>query len=355
MAAETTGTVRGLVRYESGAPVSYASVIIVGTQMGAMTHENGTFKVSGVPTGEYTLRTIHSMIFTDDRNIIVEAGKTTALTITLEERVVKGIVTTNPGVKIYHDALRGFAFDVPPGWNAEKAEFSACHYRDVFAVVCNRDTVHRVTEQQTGNTWTYGPEVIANQLPPGAVYIDMAISEGPGASASYGPCRDDSFERERQSFLRNPKKWGTNDLDAYTLNFVKWGGRWEILIACKKPYSKQDREMAFELVRSLRFLEVPIVNAAQAVGAAVEFVPAFAQPVDSIAGPNGECACCVDCGWLANGGRDGRRQTLLKRLDDGFAVTFLLFEDGNSDRVEGTWSYLVRWDGTVEPIRSEGR
>ena len=55
--AGALGTVAGKVTEKAGAePVAYANVIILGTKQGAMTDENGNYRIVGVPVGRVQVR-----------------------------------------------------------------------------------------------------------------------------------------------------------------------------------------------------------------------------------------------------------------------------------------------------------
>jgi hypothetical protein len=217
------------------------------------------------------------------------------------------------------------------------------HYRDVIAVVNNRSKQLRVTDKRVANGWINTMESVAEQLEPGTIYIDFAHFEGPGGFARYGPGREDSFTRELASFLKQPTPMHSNaELDAYALTFCKWGSRWDVQVYCRKPYSKKDREHAFQMLSGMRFLERPIVNSAQAVGRAVDFLPAEARI------PMSDNVDCASDGWSAYGGQNGRHVTRIDKTDEGFEVTFVLLEVDSTKKQHGEWRYLVRWNGSVE-------
>lgn len=54
----TSGTICGIVTTYRGHPLEGATVMIVGTAMGAMTGCNGEFTISGIPPGFYSLQAL---------------------------------------------------------------------------------------------------------------------------------------------------------------------------------------------------------------------------------------------------------------------------------------------------------
>lgn len=85
-----TGRIVGKVTdAKTGEPLAYANVILVGTKMGAMTLNDGTYSVTGVPVGTYTVRAM-MMGYTqvDKANVRVDAGVATEVNFQLEETIV---------------------------------------------------------------------------------------------------------------------------------------------------------------------------------------------------------------------------------------------------------------------------
>jgi hypothetical protein len=244
---------------------------------------------------------------------------------------------------VYTDSLRAFNVAVPSGWHAEAVDGKAGRGRHAFLRVSNRRPGLRLNMGVAGSPAS-GADLIAAQLQPGTVCVEFAYAEGPGQVAEYGPGREDTFEQERRFFMYRPHLYRHTDrLDWYDLSFTKWGTTWSVWIACRKPYRTGDRTRAFDMVASLKFHERPIVNDAQAVGAAMVYLPELAQPqVDA-----------NDCrigGWPANGGRHGGYETRVEPIDRGFIVTFVRYIDTDSDVIAAVWHYLVRPDGAVTPL-----
>ena len=82
-----TGLITGTVLdAETGDPVAYANVIVVGTSCGAMTLENGVFTISDVPVGTTDLR-VMMMGYPSQtlHGVVVEAEEATELIIRLDK------------------------------------------------------------------------------------------------------------------------------------------------------------------------------------------------------------------------------------------------------------------------------
>ncbi|MEZ4653092.1 MAG: TonB-dependent receptor [Candidatus Eisenbacteria bacterium] len=52
------GTIEGTVSDNTGKPLPYANVVILGTQWGAMTVEDGSYSIKNIPPGQYTIRVL---------------------------------------------------------------------------------------------------------------------------------------------------------------------------------------------------------------------------------------------------------------------------------------------------------
>lgn len=89
--AQTTGKITGkVIDKETGEPLPYVNVIIVGTHMGAATSLDGTYFIINVPVGEYTVKAsiIGYKVMTVE-NVKVSAGLTTVLNFQLEPTVLE--------------------------------------------------------------------------------------------------------------------------------------------------------------------------------------------------------------------------------------------------------------------------
>src|SRR5262249_27871501 len=51
-----TGAVSGKITDDKGTPISFATVVLQGTQLGTDTKEDGSFEITNVPDGSYNLK-----------------------------------------------------------------------------------------------------------------------------------------------------------------------------------------------------------------------------------------------------------------------------------------------------------
>jgi hypothetical protein len=85
-----TGRLMGKVTdARSGAALPYANVVVVGTEMGGMTLNDGTFSIVGVPVGTYTVKAMMMGYKPEQKaNVNVDAGQIVQVDFALEETIV---------------------------------------------------------------------------------------------------------------------------------------------------------------------------------------------------------------------------------------------------------------------------
>lgn len=120
-AAQPTGTVAGtVVDAASEEPLPGVNVVLAGTERGAATNRDGTFRITSVPAGTYTLEARFVGYRPTERSVDVQAGEATQVRLALEPRSVEmeGIEVT---------ALRP---DLQPTAKLEEASVREANPRD---------------------------------------------------------------------------------------------------------------------------------------------------------------------------------------------------------------------------------
>ena len=96
------GTVEGTtIDASTGRPLSGVQVVIVNTQLGALTGADGRFQVRNVPSGRQMVRAVLMGYRADDQAIMVQSGSTATVTISLTQAAVEieGLVVTALGIQ----------------------------------------------------------------------------------------------------------------------------------------------------------------------------------------------------------------------------------------------------------------
>jgi TonB-dependent starch-binding outer membrane protein SusC len=88
LAAQQTGVLEGVVIDVAGTPITGAQVSVMGTQLGTITGQDGSFRIANVPAGGPEVRAQRIGYRTATQTVSVEGGQTARLTITLTESVV---------------------------------------------------------------------------------------------------------------------------------------------------------------------------------------------------------------------------------------------------------------------------
>jgi outer membrane receptor protein involved in Fe transport len=93
--AQDPGRIAGTVTdKQTGDPLSFANVLVVGTGMGTFVKDNGGFSIDGVPPGTYTVKVMMMSYKPETReNIVVNSNQTTELKFELDKTVAMTVQT----------------------------------------------------------------------------------------------------------------------------------------------------------------------------------------------------------------------------------------------------------------------
>jgi len=85
-----TGTISGVVQNSNdNSPLAYANVIILGTNLGAMSLNDGKFTIKGIPAGRYTIKAMMMGFKAEEKpGIVVNSGQDTRLEFKLDQTIV---------------------------------------------------------------------------------------------------------------------------------------------------------------------------------------------------------------------------------------------------------------------------
>jgi Fe(3+) dicitrate transport protein len=96
-----TGQISGVITDKQDKPLEYASIVILDTNLGAATDANGSFTISNVPAGSYTLKTSIVGFQTVKKSVIIKDGETVTINFLMPEddMVLKEVTITSTGIK----------------------------------------------------------------------------------------------------------------------------------------------------------------------------------------------------------------------------------------------------------------
>lgn len=94
-----TGSIKGSVATKDGKVAEFVNLILVGTQKGSSVQHDGTYKITNVKPGKYTLKASFVGVDTQSKSVVVEAGQTANVDFLLTENskeLTEVVVTANP-------------------------------------------------------------------------------------------------------------------------------------------------------------------------------------------------------------------------------------------------------------------
>ena len=85
LATAQNGTVKGIIKTSDANPAELVTIIVKGTGKGTQTDKEGTFEITNIKPGTYTLEASLTGLKTQSKKIDVKADQTVSLDFTLEE------------------------------------------------------------------------------------------------------------------------------------------------------------------------------------------------------------------------------------------------------------------------------
>ncbi len=111
--AQQTGTLTGTVTDTQGQPLTGANVVLAGTQKGTAAGADGSYRITNIPVGEYTVRVSFVGYQAVEREITIEGGSTRTQNFQLEIASLQGEeVTVTVGSRARNVAAEDMAVPV---------------------------------------------------------------------------------------------------------------------------------------------------------------------------------------------------------------------------------------------------
>jgi hypothetical protein len=246
-----------------------------------------------------------------------------------ENAATKNPPTPSAG-QMFRSTNYGFEFSLPQGWTARETNFYIAHYSDGFLTV-NSQRPNLILSSGWGDA-----KPLSQQMQPGEVYISMGYSGGPGPETM----RADTLGDNLRALLATNRISASYEagLSCLGLQFFKRGKWWNISACLRDPVTEENRQKVMSLLRSFRFIEAPVGNAAWAESLAWKKLPERIRDTGDwwrtwpVVGQVGERSA------FANG---SRRSVSVTNSDSTYSVKFTL-------QGIGEWSYRVMTNGEVE-------
>ena len=240
---------------------------------------------------------------------------------------------SSPPWNTFTDTNRHFHFEYPPSWKISTQQFPVTHYRNVFVSLNNfgADRFALREQEVATNRWEFGLRTITNQLPGGAIYLDIGWWEHLGPR--FGPGIHEMEAADLSPLLKMAKAEKTDGLVTRRIEFHKWGRRWSIMGYLRTPVSQEDRQTVEKILESFHFDGVPAGEPVWAIGEARKHLPQDADP-DQFTREGGSSV------YYITTSRDG----------NDVLVSFTKHKKGQPKE---TWSFRVTETGTVIRIDSQ--
>lgn len=270
-----------------------------------------------------------------------------------------------PGERI-HSVSRGMSLRPPHGWTFRDTSYSINHYTDIIGIACNtqegivapHDSVWAVSG---GQAIGCPPSVIRAQLPAGSVAVLFTQPGGPPGDWMWDFHQDTVGERLADGLDTLSTQWILeNGLAARHTRFWKWSEFWTISAYARQPLAPADREAVQELLATVEFPRVPVVQAQQALRCAWQVLPTDLRGSRLPGCPTPPGSRIFEGGTIRGthttfidvelGSGMARRRTKVEKQGTAFAVTFETWSQAREGGAPRSWSCVVGADGVVSAI-----
>ncbi len=262
--------------------------------------------------------------------------------ITLLLAIIINTIASTHVIPLNSDKPLAFEITVPGTWGYSDKVFCVSHYRRVL--MCSNNLgdnnlhVENWREQLSNGNWyeSYGAKAFEMQLVPGTVYADLAVWEGPLHMPSYAWIKEEGPKDQIfQAGINRKAQWETDDVVVYRFGFIRWGRRWEGLIAARRPFSMDDVDKAFGIYETLIFPDKPVVDPNQAVEVAIPYLPEAMRPQSD---------------WYKEGGQvslSSHYRVEVQTDEERFRVMFMVLDGTQSHNVVRSAVCTVERNGAV--------
>jgi hypothetical protein len=174
----------------------------------------------------------------------------------------------------------------------------------------------------------FGPAQIKQQLPAGAVYLDVSQSGFPGPR--FGNGIKEMEANDLSEPLKIAKEDDSQGIIEQALSFNKWGQFWDVTIFMRPPVTAQLRQTVKQILESFRFDGKPAGDPVWAISEARKLLPPEADPEK-----------------FTQQGGNNHYYTSARKDENGMIVTFEKNLDGQPKK---TWYFRVTTTGSIIPI-----
>jgi iron complex outermembrane recepter protein len=197
-----SGNIRGKVTTADGNPAEYVNITLVGTSKGTIVNADGSYEIKNVKAGNYTMRASFIGLVPQNKQITIEASKTSTVDFTMKENseeLKEVVVTANPSKYItdYPSVslrLKTPLLEVPQ--NIQVVTKQVIQDQQIF------DMLEGVTRNVSGVTRMEHWDNYAQINMRGAQIA--GFRNGMNVQSTWGPLTEDMSMVERIEFVKGP-------------------------------------------------------------------------------------------------------------------------------------------------------